>query len=319
MPQKKVTAMVEAGVMAAVVIVFALIDTYVPVIGGFALVLCPVPISLLGMRHGFKWSIMTTGVAGILIAILLGPLEALAVVVGFGLVGIALGHAFRAGFSPAKALLWGSGAMLLSTPLINGLSILITGIDLWDTQLKVMDAGLGQAIDFYKNWGMSAEDLARSSAMLEYTKTAMHTLFPAGLAISAVFLTYINFLVSRIVLKRLGYSIPNFPPFKEWTMPQGVLYAFSLAAGLLLWGTNQQLPLVEKIAMNLLYVCGAPLFLQGMAVFYFLADKYNLSRLVRGIILLMVCINGLFALTAFLAGVFDLVMDYRRLRVPRSS
>ena len=102
MQHNRVRPMVEGGILAAVAILFALISVYVPFIGVFVDLIWPVPIILLGVRNGYKWSIMATLVAGVLIAILLGPLRAVGVAIGFGLIGITLGHAFRKNYSPVK-------------------------------------------------------------------------------------------------------------------------------------------------------------------------------------------------------------------------
>ena len=77
-----------------------------------ALVIWPVPIIVLGVRHGYKWSILTTCVAGLLIAILLNPLHGGCFVAGFGLLATTLGYAFRSKYSSAKTLFLGVVAAL---------------------------------------------------------------------------------------------------------------------------------------------------------------------------------------------------------------
>ena len=91
MQHNRVRPMVEGGILASIAIVFALISAYMPFVGPFVNLIWPVPIILLGVRHGYKWSIMATFVAGIIIAMLVHPLQAVGVVVGFGLIGIVLG------------------------------------------------------------------------------------------------------------------------------------------------------------------------------------------------------------------------------------
>ena len=50
---RKTSAMVEAGILAAVAIVMALISMYVPVLGAFVNFVWPLPIVICGCRHGF--------------------------------------------------------------------------------------------------------------------------------------------------------------------------------------------------------------------------------------------------------------------------
>src|SRR5665647_135226 len=126
MRQTRVRSMVEGGLLAAIAIIFAVISAYLPIIGPFVDLLWPVPIILLGVRHGYKWSIMATVVAGVMIAMLLHPLQAVSVVVGFGLIGVVLGYAFRMEFSPAKTMLWGSVASLISKVALLAIGAAVT-------------------------------------------------------------------------------------------------------------------------------------------------------------------------------------------------
>lgn len=73
---RKTSAMVEAGILAAIAIVFAIISMYVPVIGSFINFLWPLPIAICGMRNGLRWSVMTLIVADIAVAVLISPLHA---------------------------------------------------------------------------------------------------------------------------------------------------------------------------------------------------------------------------------------------------
>ena len=122
MTTTRVRPMVEGGILSAVAILFALISVYIPIIGAFINLIWPVPIILLGVRHGYKWSLMATAVAGILIALLVHPLHAVGVAIGFGLTGIVLGHCFRQKYRPVTSVLFGSCASLLSKIVVMGIS-----------------------------------------------------------------------------------------------------------------------------------------------------------------------------------------------------
>ncbi|SDF42968.1 YybS family protein [Sporolituus thermophilus] len=310
--------MVEGGVLAAVAIMFAFISAYIPIIGPFVNLIWPVPIILLGVRHGYKWSIMATIVAGIIIAILMHPLHAVSVVVGFGLIGIVLGHAFRAGLSPAKAIGWGAVASLVSKAAVLAIGAVFLGVNPLNIQGDVMTQAAEQAIDFYRRLGMKEEDLARMGEMLRTMLDLFKIILPAGFVLAAVVDTYLNFVVAKAVLGRLGHRIAPFPPFKEWTLPRAVLYAFIIAILAIYWGQSREIKLLYNAGVNLQMLSTVALLVQGMALFYFLADKYNLSRFVRGIILILIFSNGFLMQVVIFAGAFDMALDYRRLRSPHS-
>lgn len=312
-----VRPMVEGGVLSAIAIIFAMISAYLPVIGPFINLIWPVPIILLGVRHGYKWSIMATAVAGILIAILMHPLHAVSVVVGFGLIGITIGHAFRHKFSPVKTMVWGSAASFISKIAIIGIAIAVLGTNPLNMQGEVIEKAMAQAMDFYRNMGIKEEELATMAETMKQMLGLMQMILPIGLAGAAVVDTYLNFWVAKAVLRRMGHYVEPFPPIKEWTFPRAAAYVFVGAMAAVYFGKSQDIILLYNIGFNV-YI-GAMLVLgaQGLAVFYYLADKYNLSKILRAAILFLVLSNGFLTQVLIFVGIYDLMADYRKLRTPR--
>ena len=84
-------SLVEGALLAAINIILSIMALYMPILGTFATLVWPVPIVILGIRHGLRTSILSTVVAGIFVAILSGPFQAVNIVISFGLIGIAMG------------------------------------------------------------------------------------------------------------------------------------------------------------------------------------------------------------------------------------
>lgn len=319
MQKSPVRPVVEGGVLTAVAIIFALISTYLPVIGAFVNLLWPVPIVLLGVRHGYKWSVMAVIASGLIIALIMHPLTAVSVVVGFGLIGIALGYGLRRGFSPTKILLIGAAASLISKIAVLAISAVVMGVNPLNLQTEAMVKGLEQAMEFYRGIGMKPEELAQMEATMRPMLELIKIILPAGFVLAAFVDTFLNFQVAKAVLARLGQRVQPFPLFRHWTMPRVTAYFLAVALVSIYWGKTREIELLYNIGMNLQVITTMLLFIQGMAVFYFLADKYNLSRIVRGIILFLILSNGLFMQALIIGGVFDLIFDYRHLRTPHQE
>ncbi len=319
MHQNNTRPTVEAGVMSAVAIVLSLISTYVPVIGAFVTLLWPVPIILLGVRHGIRWSALATVASGLLSAILIQPLAAAKIIVAYALVGLVFGHAFRARFGPFKTIIWGSVACLISNLALMGLTFVVVGINPLNFQSETMNQAMVQAFDIYRSIGVPEATIAQFEGQLKTSLIIFQLLLPSMLALSAIFAGYLNFILARAVLRRLGHYTPAFPPFKEWSLPRTFLYfaVFTIAA--VFAGHFSHNELIYKIGLNLLTATAFFLFGQGMALFYYLADKYNLSRLMRNIILIMIFFNAILTIVIIIAGAYDLDIDYRQVQTPRPS
>ena len=319
MRQTRLRPMVEGGILSGIAILFALISAYLPLIGPFVNLMWPVPIILLGVRHGYKWSIMATVVAGIMIAMLMHPLQSLSVVVGFGLIGIVLGYAFRMNFSASKTMLWGTIASLISKAALLGISALVIGTNPFTMQTDVMANAVEQAVEIYRNFGMGEQELAKITESMQTMMDLMKIILPAGFIMASVLDTWLNFLIAKVVLKKLGHHVPGFPPFKDWCLPYYIVYFFALSLVMIYWGNSREIILLSQVGMNLQVMTSMLILVQGLALFNYFADKYNLSRMVRGIILFLVLTNGFLAQILIFGGAIDMVMDYRRLRGPQSK
>ena len=314
MTNTRVRPMVEGGILSAVAILFALISVYIPIIGAFVNLIWPVPIILLGVRHGYKWSLMATAVAGILIALLIHPLHAVGVAVGFGLTGIVLGHCFRKGYKPVTSVLLGSVASLVSKIIVLSISAVVLGINPLADQSAAMAKAVEQAINLYRSFGMKESDLAQMSENMRGMLDLMKMILPAGFALASVVDTYLNFLVARLVLRKLGHHIPPFPAFRVWSMSPVVLYGFIVSVIMLYWGKSREISMLSDAGINLQVATSMLLMLQGMSMVFFYAAKYEVPKFIRWIIVLMAFSNGFIMQMAVFAGAFDIAIDFRKLR-----
>ena len=316
MRNTRVQPMVEGGILSAVAILFALISVYIPFIGAFVNLIWPVPIILLGVRHGYKWSLMATVVAGLLIAILVHPLHAVGVAIGFGLTGIALGHCFRKGFSPVTSVLLGSVASLLSKVIVLSISAAVMDINPLADHSEAMSKAVEQAINVYRNFGMKETELAQVTENLNSMLAMMKLIFPAAFAMASVVDTYLNFIVARAVLRKLGHHIGAFPGFAVWSFSSKILYAFIVSVLLIYWGKSRQWDIVANAGLNLQVLCSMLLMLQGLSVAFFYAAKHEVPKFIRWVFVVMVFTNGHIMQAVVFAGAFDIALDFRKLRRP---
>ena len=164
---------------------------------------------------------------------------------------------------------------------------------------------------------MAEQDLAQITETMKSMIALMKIILPAGFIMASVVDTGLNFLIAKAVLKKLGHSIPDIPPFKLWSVPDYVLYFFALALVMIYWGKSREITMLYNIGMNAQVITSMLLLVQGLALFNYFVDKYNLSRVAKGIILFLILANGLFAQILIIVGAVDTILDYRHLKAPR--
>lgn len=311
----KTSAMVEAGIMAAIAIVMALIIMYVPVLGVFVNFLWPLPIVICGCRHGLKWSIMTLLVATIIIAMLMSPINAFFLAAIFGLLGLILGECMRRHLSPMKLMLYGSVGGIIALVLNIVLSFLVLGIDPINMMFTSFDESLVQLAEYYREHGMSEADIKTSIDSYKEMFRMMRIIMPGAFFLCAPVMAFVNYIAAKKILVKLGESFENFPDFVLLKVPKWVLwpYCISLLAVTYFYQTDQS-SWMYNISVNVQTVCSFVLVFQGIVLLYWFVDTRKKPRWWANIGMLLLFAIPIFSQIMVYVGAFDLVFDFRKIR-----
>lgn len=314
-PLNRSRSLTEGGILASIAIIFALISVYLPILGVVVNMIWPVPILLLGVRHGFKVSLMCLAVAGIVIAMLINPLQAVSVVLGFGFIGVTLGYAINQNWSPMKTMVVGTVASCLSKAAVLLVGFMVMGFNPLAMQLEVMGGAVDQAVEIYQKMGIPPTQIEQMREGLTKTVGLLKYIMPAGFFLASVLDTFINYWIAKKILARLGRQLPDFPPFTSWTNPAWMLWIYG--ASMLLVTFYHQTPdsMIYHIGTNLQIVSTLALLVQGLANIRYFVDKKGWPKFVRTIVIFLVFMNQLVSQIVILIGAFDLVFDYRKLGI----
>lgn len=206
---RKTSEMVEAGILAAIAVLFAILGTYLPVLGVIFNFLWAVPVAVCGMRNGLRWSIMTLIVAGAVIGSLLGPVQALSVMAMFGLLGLALGECMYRGYTPAKTLVYSSAATFVSILLSMGLAMLVMGTNPVDIMFSGLEEALNETQGYYRAAGMSEEQIAAAVQSNKDMIELIRLILPGSLIVCSPIIAFANYMGSRKVLSK--WALPLRP------------------------------------------------------------------------------------------------------------
>ncbi|MDR7867224.1 MAG: YybS family protein [Sporomusaceae bacterium] len=306
--------LVESGFLTAITVVLGLTSFYMPVAGLVLVFVLPLPIALLGARHGVRWSVMSTVATAIFSAIFLNPLHAVIMIFSFGISGITMGHCLRSGYTLPKTLLLGAAAAMLSIAAGFLIGLYVMGINIVDMQTAAVRKGMEWALAHSRPGGPES---ALFAGKIDAITKLYLIVYPAGLAVSALIFSYINLILARAVLARLGHPIAAFPPLRLWTMPGWLVLAYGLALLSSYYGQAKNIVWIYNLGLNLQLVTNTLLIVQGLAGFAYLAGKHSLPRWAAIIIVTLFFSHELLTQVLLLGGLFDLAFDLRKLRSSR--
>ncbi len=315
---RKTSAMVQAGILAAVAIVMALISMYVPVLGAFVNFVWPLPIIICGCRHGLKWSIMTLLVATIIIAMIISPVNAFFLAAIFGLLGLILGECMRRHLPPMKMMFYGSIGAVIALILNIVLSFWVLGMNPIDMMFSSFHESLGQLAMYYREHGMSEVEIKKIVAEYEELLRMMKIIMPGAFLLCAPLMAFVNYVAAKKILTKLGETFEAFPPFTMLTIPGWVLwpYGLSLLAVTYYYQTDQS-SWMYLLSVNIQTVCSFLFVFQGIVLLYWFIDKHRKPRWWANVGLVLMFAVPIFSQIMVYVGAFDVVFDFRKIRDKR--
>lgn len=305
MSRKVVIGIVRAALMVAALF---LAGGAIPLVGGIAMLFAPAPILIfaLGRPNVMARTAIPVALAAVLIAAAAGWEAGLGYLATMGLAS-AMIVAMVERRSPLELIVVTvGGAMLIASAVI---ALIATGgpAGLVNAMQADLAAGMMHGQALYRTLGLpSAVPSETQSEILNLTLR----LSPALAALLAAFTVLINLrLFWRWVgEKRVSYVL--FGDLVRWSAPEWLIWGL-IATGFGLLAPWR--PLAD-VALNAFICVAAVYFCQGIAIMAFYFQMLSVPSVVRAIIYFITLVQPVVAAVVCLAGVFDMWIDFRRLK-----
>lgn len=312
MTSHRITPLTESGLLSALTVILAMAAAYLPVIGMVAALVWALPVVVLIVRHGLRWGVMSVLVSGVIMALLLEPMLSLRMVLSFGPTGLMLGYAFRHQWSGAHAFGMTLVASVVGKLLTFGLLFLVTSVNPLNMQMDVMQQSFDQTFAVYEQMGLDKNAIAASKAQISEAMTYLNLLLPFIVGVMGLLDAGVAYIVSSRVLRRLGETVPQLPPFAEWRLPQFFLYLLGFALVGIYWGGSREIQPLYQAAFNLNMVAMGAGVIQGLSLMSYAMDRFRVGRVMRMFFYAFVLLGGVLVQILAFTGLFDMLFDYRR-------
>jgi uncharacterized protein YybS (DUF2232 family) len=216
---------------------------------------------------------------------------------------------------------WTEGSGIMFTVVVLGLLGLVfflgqaffqgqSPLELWEQKSRELVETLSKMLS---DAGMSFSDLRLMGLPRMEVQNLLVQVLPALVLINTALVAWVNVLVVQGLGNLWGWNDLG-EPLSLWASPEWMVF-FLAAAGFALLVPQ---PWVRQIGLNLLLVMGFIYFCQGMAVISAILQRYQLPRVLRGIVYILAFMNPLM-LVVMILGLTDLWLDFRTLQPPRET
>jgi uncharacterized protein YybS (DUF2232 family) len=298
-----------AGVVTTLVAFLAVL--LVPVAGMFISIFVPLPTLLSVYRFGHPagyWIPGSVLMLGVPLLLALGAAVDSPYLAVLLLLGGLVGEGMRRRWSMDKTMgiaagvaFWG-GAMAFWA--VND----ALNAQYWSSLEAELRKSVEAALQVYRNAGVEFDQQATLDAIQKMIPRLIRML-PGATFVLILLITWLNTLVAHRFCTVRGIPLPAWPPWSHWKAPEPLVWLV-IAAGTLLLLPFDGLALV---AANLLLGLGAIYLFQGLAIAVFYLHRWNVPRLLRGMIYVLLLVQQFAPLLLMLLGLFDMWFNFRRL------
>ncbi len=171
---------------------------------------------------------------------------------------------------------------------------------------------LGEALDALSKNGLRPEQVAQ----LQQVRVYYLRLLPGFIAASCLFIGLLAYYPVGALLSRWNSRVRRPEPFREFAVPEPLVFGLILSVGLLAYGVwSDPDGRVTTWGGCLGIFFGNLYFLQGLGVASFFFWRWKLRPLIRFSIYFLIFFSNSAPAIA-LMGMMDLWLDFRKLRVP---
>ena len=278
---KSAKPVVEAGILSVIIVVLMIINDTLPFLGTISMFILPIPMTVLALRHDVKTAIVALVASTVLGAMLIGPITAISTLFLYGPVGITLGFCVKRGLRAVESIqltFIGAVVGVLIQNIMYGYLILgsnLKGVfrQLYDTIITSFTMNK----EMYSSLGVNLEDYPDLQSLFDFTfEEFMVIIIPVVFA-SAMFIAFLNYVISRSILRKLSIEMKPLPHFSCWYIDSRYLAGLIIIAclGIILEGNG--IIVGEYLYVTAFYFLQFALITIGLsAVSFFLMNKLHL-------------------------------------------
>lgn len=295
---------------AATLAIF-LTSLQLPFLGVGMIILTPLPVMTLCHRWGLWGGALTVVIGSLVISMVASPVIGIVFCSEFGLMGIFLHH-----YMVRRRLPWDRG-ILLSSLIVLGMVAILVIVLKTATSSTVVEWSKGEINEAGSSLFQlySTENTENQAVWIDYKKltTFVLRILPALMILSIWLEGLVNaFLFARIT-NRIAQSNDRFvmrPELSAWICPDWLIWAGILGGFLIV----TKISFLVTIGLNTVILLLAIYFLQGIAIISFFFKKRNVPLGFRVMGYALIGIIQLLLLAVAALGVFDIWIDFRKLR-----
>lgn len=283
----------------------------------FALILFPILFIVNSIQNGLKEGITNMSMTLVIISIVESLAVGLLLAIAFVPFTIVISILIKERKGNAKIIGYSSfvffGSILFMLVLVKTM-----GIDIVRMMEEVSLETLDFQLETLKDLGLGNYEFFIRKEMLEDTYKYLLLIIPSLLLILSAMVTYINYLLSGIILERLEIKIVNIPRFSRLKLPDNIMLGALIMFAITFLAGELGFLYYQTVFVNIVALLIMSFFIQGFSVADFFLNKLKIKTVFKVIFYIFFIFNPSMVSVITMIGLIDTVIDMRKLRKRRS-
>ncbi|WDV45864.1 DUF2232 domain-containing protein [Clostridiaceae bacterium M8S5] len=259
------------------------------------LLLYPTVFIVLGVKADIKYCILSLVATSLLISMVTNIVIGIFIFVQFGLLAVVIAYMINKEYKLIEICIGGSVVCLLSMSVLIIAVSYVTQVDF----IERVNVNLDIIIKFTK------QDINKELTIL--------TLPTVAILVSLIF-TYVNYLLSVVILHRLKISTMTIPKFNRFRLPNNIILGTLVILILSVAIRYLKVFYYDTIFLNVMMLTSTFYFIQGLAVLMYFMKKLKVSKILVVIIVITLVLYLRASIIISMLGFIDALVDLRRLK-----
>lgn len=281
----------------------------------FILVLYPILFIVIGVRHGFAYGITTLAISCLSIGYMIDIMTGISMLIAFAPLIVSIIYGIKNRKKAIEVLSISTLVLMVSLMAIIIIAGNVEGVNVIDQIKDAFDQAMDMQIEMLKDYQLTNFEIFQLKSKLENDFKLFLNTIPSIMMITSFIVAYINYLISSLLLRKLGYGVVFIPRFSRFKLPRNIIAGIGIMfiATLLLKGLK--IFNFEAVVSNL-YVLGfLAFFLQGLSVLDYKLIQKKIGIIFRLFILaITIILSSLISGVLVITGILDVIFDFRKLR-----
>lgn len=277
------------------------------------ILLFPVMFVIVGIKNGMVEGIISLMTTCTILAYIIDPMMALYLFVVFAPITITIIYATKNRKKTMDVLLYSTIVLFASVLLLFALVNIREGNFLMQIE-ETFKEGLSLRIESLKEMGFSSYEILEDKNFIESAFKEMLLIAPATLLFSSLIVSYINYSLSIMGLKKAGINVVNTPKFSRFRLPNNIALGTIVMFITTLIAKQFNFTYFDAIVVNLTVLIGFMLLIQGLSIIDFFLIKVNVKTFFRILFMVLTIVIAPLITVVSMLGVIDVIFDFRKLR-----